>query len=157
MEVTANEDFEKSTVYAFYREVAQRTLEAYLEPARAVMESLADGSRFNCLCLCDVRIAHSAIFAPTVRHWNSRLPASPISRLEGKPLQHVPAKTTSDKPGAEDKSPYWGKSVRFVHCHQCTGVYIKLILLSAMLSHMSTNLERAPKVTALSSLTLRRT
>lgn len=58
MEVTANEDFEKSTVYAFYREVAQRTLEAHLEPARAVMESLADGSRFNCLCLCDVRIAH---------------------------------------------------------------------------------------------------
>ncbi len=154
MKVIAKKNFEKSTVYAFYREVAQRSLEAYLEPAHAVMKSLVDSSRFNCLCLCDVRIAH---FASTVRHWNSRLPASPISRLEGKPLQHVAAKTTSDKPGAEDKSPYWGKSVRFVHCHQCTEVYIKLILLSAMLSHMSTNLKRAPKVTGLSSLTLRRT
>jgi len=58
MEVTAKENFEKSTVYAFYREVAQRSLEAYLEPAHAVMESLADSSRFNCQCLCDVGIAH---------------------------------------------------------------------------------------------------
>ena len=87
-------NFEDSTTVIVYRELTRRNLEAYLTPAQVVNDSLSD----------------------SIRHWNSRLPVTPLNPLPQGERPHIRAKPRpKPKTPSEDGliSELWGIEVSY--------------------------------------------
>jgi hypothetical protein len=86
----AKKPWVESTNVSFYKEIMQKTLDAYLQPAYAVIDTLEQN----------------------LHQWNSRIPVTP-STLEGDEY-HVKPTSTQEDTKFQGTSLLWGKELRYM-------------------------------------------